>query len=266
MGVHSEEAIQFFDPIFRKIGYEPEYIVDDLTFANMYRFGKNIDVIICIHQDSMLSNYGQFQFTEPYDSIEIHKMNIEYFEIYECYKPYYGILANHKKFRPTINSTTHPYNSYMSYLNNTTIQANNVNDLIKMTIINPNAGEIEEIGARIQVVGPKASINEMFKKEVSKKHTISFEELKNRVGDKNLKKPDDDFISYTREVVVKSDEILGNQPLIAAVNKNSPVSVYKINRGINNGIREGRLLQIKENLSYELEIDHPIQRNWNPII
>lgn len=244
MSAYSTEAIQFFDPIFKNMGYEPEYIQEDVALISIARFEKEYDVILCTHSDPLLSVRGQFQFTEPYDSIEIHKMKLL------CYEKL-GTSYNGYRVDKVVNSTSHPYNSYLSHLDNYTIQTNNLNDLIPLTITNPNACEVPEFGAVIiNFVGPKVAIDSMEQKIKTNVTSV----CKNTYIQRGYRHNEPvsmypDFYSYSRFIEVKSDEIVDNQPLVVAVNKNSPVSILKINRGIINGIKEERLSQIKENIS-----------------
>jgi hypothetical protein len=244
MGTYSEEAIQFFDPIFKKMGYEPEYVPEDIALYYLNRFEKEYDVILCTHPDSLLSNHGQFQFTESYDSIEIHKMQIF------CYETLGGHY-NKPGLKNVINSTSHSYNSYFLHLENHTIQTNNLNDLVPLTIINPNACEVPEFGAIINFIGPKVAIDSM-RKRIETNVTSVCKNTFIKRGYRYDYKPVDywpDSYYYERSVEIASDKVVDNLPLVVAVNKNSPVSVFKINRGIDSGIKEGRLSQIKESLS-----------------
>lgn len=166
MEPYSEEAVQFFDPIFKTMGYEPVYTKDELANLRVELLTKNIDAILAVHHDSFFMNRAVF--SDSYDNVQIFKANINYYEHYVCLASVRGANFKNLDDAPKINGTTVPYSVYKKYINGT-IQADNINDFIKQSIINSNSYGGEEVGAIIQIVGTNQSINSLINELPSNK-------------------------------------------------------------------------------------------------
>jgi hypothetical protein len=241
MEPYSGEAVQFLDPIFKSMGYEPTYVKDELVNLKIGLIKNNIDIIVTVHPDSFLSNYAQF--TEAYDNVDIYKADIDYYERYVCLASYNPRAFENLDIAPRINGTTLPYDVYKKHINGT-IQADNINDFINQSIINPNSYEGEEVGAIIQVVGTNESINYLISGLPSK--------MKISPKDWEAKRMQHPAEVWYREIDIKKREVVDNQPLVVAINKNSPISekIFNINVKIIRSLGMGSLLQIKENNSF----------------
>lgn len=239
MEPYSEEAIQFFDPIFKTMGYKPVYIKDDLAYLRVGVTTKNIDVILAAHPDSFFMN--RVVFSDSYDNAQVYKSNIDYYEHYFCLASARGANFKNLNSVPKINGTTVPYDVYKKYINGT-IQADSINDFLKQSIVNPVAKERIEVGAIIQVVGTNQSINSLISKLPS--------EMKISPTNWKEKKMISPSEVWYRKIEIKSNELVGEEPLVIAVSKDSPLSknMFKINIAIIRNLREGRLKEIKENV------------------
>jgi len=239
MEPYSEEAIQFFNPIFESMGYEPLYVKDELANLRVGLVTKKIDAIIATHPDSYFMNYVVF--SDTYDNAQIYKVNIDYYEHYVCLASMRGANFVNLDVVPRINGTTVPYNVYKKYINGT-IQADNINDFVKKSIIDPNSHEGEEVGAIIQVVGTNQSINSLID-ELPSEMKIS------PVNWKQLGRQEPAEVWY-RKIEIKSKELVAEEPLVIAVSKDSVLSknVFKINIEILKNLRMKRLTEIKESI------------------